>query len=81
MITPDMIKQMMSLDRFDIVRLLDRSGYSMCAFEDAEFQGITESGDFCYMVKYYDESGTGEREQAWVFVRREKATGELVAEV
>lgn len=80
MIRPDTIKYLMSLDRFDIERILARSGYSMCAFEDAEFKGITESGDFCYMVSYYDEAGTGENEQARVYVRCEKATGELVAE-
>jgi hypothetical protein len=80
MITPDTIKHLMSLDRFDIVRILDRSGYPMCAFEDAEFLGITESGDFCYTVSYYDEAGTGEAEQTRVYVRREKATGEIVAE-
>ena len=74
------INKLMNLDRFDLSRILARSGYTGCTFEDARFLGLTESGDFCYLVEYYDDAGTGESQADKVYIRRDKATGEMVAD-
>jgi hypothetical protein len=40
--------------------------------------GITNGGDFCYSVKYFDDDGTGEQ-IGKVYVNK-SATGDMVAE-
>lgn len=74
------IHKLMKLDRYDLSRILARSGYTGCSFEDAKFLGLTETGDFCYLVEYYDDAGTGESLTDKVYVRRDNATCEMVAE-
>jgi len=68
-----------TLDRYDLARILARSGYMGMSFESAKFLGITNSGDFCYSVQYFDESGTGEVEVAKVYISK-SATGDMAAE-
>jgi hypothetical protein len=67
-----------TLDRYEIRNILAHSGYSGISFESVKFLGITNGGDFCYSVKYFDESGTGEQ-TGKVFVAK-SATGDMVAE-
>lgn len=67
-----------TLTRHDIVRVLARSGYSGMSFNSAEFLGLTNSGDFCYKVTYFDDSDTGE-ETGKVFIKK-SATGDMTAE-
>lgn len=80
MIHASQIQKMMTLGRQDLSRILARSGYTGCSFEDAKFLGLTETGDFCYLVEYYDDAGTGESQAGKVYVSWEKATGEMTAE-
>ena len=68
-----------TLDRYEIVKVLARSGYTGLSFESANFLGITNGGDFCYKITYFDESGTGEEETGKVYVSK-SATGDMVAE-
>ena len=68
-----------TLDRYDLANILARSGYMGMSFESAKFLGITNGGDFCYSVQYFDESGTGEVEVAKVYVKK-SATGHITAE-
>ena len=68
-----------TLDRYDLAKILARSGYMGMSFESAKFLGITNSGDFCYSVQYFDESGTGEVEVAKVYISK-SATGDMAAE-
>jgi hypothetical protein len=42
--------------------------------------GITNSGDFCYRVTYFDEAGTGQDEVGKVFVRYDSVNGFITAE-
>jgi len=49
-----------TLDRYAIVKVLARSGYTGLSFESAYFLCITNGGDFCYKITYFDESGAGE---------------------
>ena len=68
-----------TLDRYDLANILARSGYMGMSFESAKFLGITNGGDFCYSVQYFDESGTGEVEVAKVYISK-SATGDMAAE-
>ena len=69
MILADTVKTLTTMTPKFLARVLDISGYSMCSFETAEFLGITNGGEFCYKVTYYDEAGTGDHEVSKVFVK------------
>lgn len=66
------------LDRYELSKILARSGYTGCSFKSVNFLGITNGGDFCYSVKYFDEHGLGEA-AGKVFVSK-SATGVMTAE-
>ena len=80
MILAETLKGLMSFTTKDLAKILDTSGYSMCSFETAEFVGITNGGEFCYKVTYFDEAGTGENETGKVFVKLHTNTGVVTAE-
>ncbi len=80
MITAETLKGLMSFTTKDLAKILDTSGYSMCSFKTAEFLGMTNGGQFCYKVTYFDEAGTGEDEVGKVFVSLDHATGILTAD-
>ena len=73
------INKYATLDRYDLTSILARSGYMGMSFESVKFLGITDGGDFCYAVQYFDESGTGEVEVTKVYVKK-SATGHITAE-
>ena len=68
MIMADRLKRLISLGPRDLSLILADTGYTGCAFESAEFLGLTNGGDFCYKVTYYDDAGTGP-EVGKVFVK------------
>ena len=68
MITAETLKILTTMGPTALAKVLDTSGYSMCSFKTAKFLGITNGGQFCYSVTYYDEAGTGEDEVGKVFV-------------
>jgi hypothetical protein len=80
MITADTLIELINFTPKDLARVLDTSGYTMCAFETAKFLGITNGGQFCYKVTYFDEAGTGDHEVGKVFVSLDQSTGELTAD-
>lgn len=80
MITAETLQGLMSFTTKDLAKILDTSGYSMCSFETAKFLGMTNGGQFCYQVTYFDEAGTGENEVGKVFVSIDQATGVLTAD-
>lgn len=80
MILAETLKGLMSFTTKDLAKILDTSGYSMCSFETAEFLGMTNGGEFCYKVTYFDEAGTGENETGKVFVKLDNTTGVLTAD-
>lgn len=69
MILADTLRLLTTMGTRDLARVLDASGYSMCSFKEARFLGITNGGEFCYRVTYFDEAGTGEDEVGKVFVK------------
>lgn len=60
MISPNNIKVLSDFGPKTIAVALANSGYPGHSFEDAEFKGINEDGDFVYKVTYYDEAGLGD---------------------
>lgn len=80
MITARTLKGLISFTTKDLQKILDTSGYSMCSFETAEFLGMTNGGQFCYKVTYYDETGTEEVETGKVFVSLDQTTGVVTAD-
>ena len=80
MILADTLKTLTTMTRKDLARVLDTSGYPMCSFETAEFLGITNGGEFCYKVTYYDEAGTGDHEIGKVFVKYDQNTQAILAD-
>lgn len=80
MLTADKIKVLTSLDKSSLARILDSSGYSMCSFKSTEFLGITNGGQFCYKVVYFDDAGTGKNEIGKVFVSFDHANEKVTAD-
>lgn len=80
MINPDTLSKLTTLSPYDISQILDDSGYSMCSFDSARFQGITTSGDFCYTVRYYDEGDIGDMDTGAVFISYDHESEKLSAE-
>lgn len=68
MITADELTKITNLTPGDLSMVLHDSGYTGCNFESAHFIGITNGGQFCYRVFYYDEADTGESEEGKVFI-------------
>lgn len=80
MITAENLQRLINFTTKDLQWILDASGYPMCAFETAKFVGITNGGQFCYQVTYYDEAGTGDHEVGKVFVSLDQTTGAFKAD-
>ena len=82
MISEEMLKDLINFGPGDVARVLARSGYTGQSFEDAKFVGITTGGEFCYLVKYWDDDGgpMATLELGKVFVRLDAVTQQLVAE-
>lgn len=59
MLKANVIENIMQMSKFDLVKLLDKSGYSMCVFEDVIFKGINVDNAFVFECYYYDEGGWG----------------------
>ena len=68
-----------TLDRYEIRNILARSGYTGMSFESVNFVGLTNSGDFCYRVTYFNDTGDEEEQTGKVFVSK-SATGDMTAE-
>ena len=67
-----------SLDRYELRNVLAKSGYTGMTFESVKFLGLTNGGDFCYSVKFFDDVGTGEQ-TGKVYVKK-AATGDMIAD-
>jgi hypothetical protein len=78
-ITADTLKTLTTLTPTGLSQVLKHSGYTGCFFKRAEFLGLTNGGEFCYKVTYYDDSGEGE-EVGKVFVKYDTPTGMMTAD-
>lgn len=62
MISPNNIKVLSDFGPKALAHALANSGYDGHSFEDAQFLGINEDGDFAYKVTFYDEAGIEDEE-------------------
>jgi hypothetical protein len=75
MITAERLQTLTTFTPKALAVALAQSGYTGCAFETAEFVGITNGGQFCYKVTWFDEAGTGEVETDKVFLTYDRELG------
>ena len=78
MILADELSKLVTLDRYELSNILADSGYFSVNLNSVKFVGLTNSSDFCYSVKYFDDNSDGEK-MTKVFVSK-NATGNLTAE-
>ena len=79
MILADTLKMLTSQTPTGLALILKHSGYTGCSFKSAKFLGMTNGGEFCYQVTYYDDAGTGE-EVGKVFVKYNTADHSMTAD-
>ena len=77
MIRPETVKMMIEMTPSQLCTVLDFSGYPGCEFTEVSFQGITESGDFRYTVKYLED---GVEELGRVYLKYDHKTNMLTAD-
>ncbi len=80
MILADTLSYLTTFTPKTLAQVLDTSGYKMCSFKGAKFLGMTNGGQFCYSVTYFDEAGTGQDEVGKVFVTYDSVTGAVTAD-
>lgn len=80
MILADTLKTLTTFTKGALARTLADSGYTGASFESAEFLGITNGGQFCYKVTYFDDAGTGEVETGKVFLTYDPVAGRVTAD-
>jgi hypothetical protein len=80
MITADRLQTLTTFTPKALAVALAQSGYTGCSFERAEFLGITNGGQFCYKVTWFDEMGTGEIVEDKVFLTYHSAEGYVTAD-
>jgi hypothetical protein len=74
MITADKLKTLTSFTAQALTRAINLAGYKGDSFDSAEFVGITNAGQFCYLTTYEEMD---EIHKAKVFVNYDP-TGESV---
>ena len=79
MITADTLKTLTSFTTHGLAMALHHSGYTGASFKTAKFLGITNGGQFCYSVTYYDDTGLGEQ-QGKVFLSYDPTAGKVTAD-
>ena len=72
------LKKYTSLDSYELCYLLDLNGYPNMNLNSSKFLGVTDNGDFCYSIKYFDDHRDGEQ-SGKVYVKRD-TTGAMSAE-
>ena len=78
MILAHELNKFVTLDRYELSNILADSGYLSVNLNSVKFLGLTNSSDFCYSVKYFDDNSDGEK-MTKVFVSK-NATGKITAE-
>jgi hypothetical protein len=58
MITPETLQTLIAYRAPELTRIAKESGYKGPAFSSCKFLGITNGGQFCYMVVFLVEGGT-----------------------
>lgn len=79
MILADTLKLLTTQTPTGLSQILKASGYTGCFFKSAKFLGMTNGGEFCYSVTYYDDAGEGEA-VGKVFVKYNTADHSITAD-
>jgi hypothetical protein len=80
MLTADKVKLLTTMGPTALKLTLASSGYTGQAFKSAKFVGITNGGQFCYQVTYFDDACTGKDEIGKVFVAYNHANDSITAD-
>ena len=70
------VNELVNLDAAGLSRIVRQSGYKDAKFDECEFVGITNGGDFAYRASYYED---GAYDFTKIYVRRD-AAGNFVAD-
>jgi hypothetical protein len=79
MITAETLKTLTTFSSGALARALALSGYNDLVFDGCKFLGITNGGQFCYSVSYFDEH-LGEDDTGKVYLTYDQATGSVKAD-
>ena len=79
MITADTLRRMTGYDSNGLTSLIQASGYKKDQFKEARFLGITNAGQYCYEVLYFD-TDLGEDCYTKVFVTHDQFEQTTVAD-
>jgi hypothetical protein len=80
MITAERLQVLTSYNSGALAKTLATSGYAGMSFAGAKFLGITNGGQFCYRVEYYDEDGRGQT-FGKVFLTYNPAEDRVIADI
>jgi hypothetical protein len=75
-ITAERLQTLISFTPVALARGLEIQGHRAQEFDSAEFVGITNGGQFCYRVTYYDED-LAENTHGKVFLTYDSAMGSV----
>lgn len=79
MITADTLSRMTNYTAEGLTALIQASGYKKDTFKEAKFLGITNAGQYCYQVLYFDEV-LGEDAYTKVFITHDQFEQSTVAD-
>ena len=80
MITAERLQTLTTFTPKALAMGLAQSGYTGVSFETAKFLGITNGGQFCYKVTYFDDAGTGEIEEGKVYLTYDQSLGSVTVD-
>jgi hypothetical protein len=69
MITPDLLKELSTYKKQDLINLLTESGYTDHGIKYSKFRGVNRDGHFVYEITYRDTDFTNEDETGFLCVK------------
>ena len=75
--TPKMVFELSNLNLSDIKRILNDSGYGSEDIFDADFNGLNENANFCYIIYFKDD---GRTESGFIYIYYNPVKGKVEAE-
>ena len=80
MLTADTLKTLVNLGPSGLAHLLATCGYTGTSFQTAKFLGITNGGQLCYQVSFFDDSGTGDTGTEKVYISYDHVNNSITAD-
>jgi len=79
MITADTLRRMTGFTAEALTDLIRQAGYKGDKFKESKFLGITNAGQYCYQVLYFDDN-LGEDAYTKVFITHDQFEQSTVAD-